>query len=278
MNSLPELETTRRDLEREVTGKRIKDVDVTVPKLVTRSGNRTKFAAALDGVKIETFDRLGLWLLARLDNGSTLAVHLGERAHLQRNANKDALEPKTVAVFTFTQGGQLRLIDPDGDAQMLVVPDEDLIDEIPELIGLGVDPVNEPMSWTNFAQILQGHELKLKALLLDDSVLIGLGDIYSDEILFHAGLRFDRMSNSLTTQEVRRFYRALVETMHDAIKYRGTTLEEGGYYDIFGQPGVFQDHLAVYGKHGELSPRSRRPIARSKYQKRWTYYCEQSQV
>lgn len=279
MNQLPEIETTRRDLEREVAGKRIKEVDVSVPKVVARSGNRTRFAEAMDGVKIETFDRLGLWLLARLDNGSTLAMNLGARAQLRKAANKDELEPKTAAVLAFTQGGQLRLVDPDGEAEFIVVPDDELIDTIPELVGLGVDPVTEPMSWTDFAQILMSHDMKLKALLTDDSVIVGLGDLYSDEILFHAGLRYDRESNTLSTQEIRRFYRALVETMHDGIKYRGTTLADGeGYRDLFGEPGNFGEHVAVYGKHGELSPRSRRPIVRSKFQKRWTYYCDQSQV
>lgn len=278
MNELPEIETTRRDLERDITGRKVKTVEVSVAKIVGRSGNRTRFADALDGVKIETIDRLGLWLLARLDNGATLAINLGREAQLRRHANRDKTEPKTVAVITFTQGGQLRVVDPLTETEMLVVPDEELIDAIPELVGLGHDPVTEPMSWTDFAHVLMSHELKLKSLLLDQSIIVGLGDVYSDEILFHAGVRYDRVSNTLSMQEIRRFYRALVETMHDAIKYRGTTLEDEGYTDVFGESGSYQEHLAVYGKHGELSPRSRRPIARTKFAKRWTYYCEQSQV
>jgi len=122
------------------------------------------------------------------------------------------------------------------------------------------------------------HDGKLKTLLCDNSVIVGLGDIYSDEILFEASLRYDRTGSSLNTQEVRRFFRSVVQVLNDAVKYRGTTIESSPFVDPAGNPGVFQDHLQVYGKHGELSPRSRQPLVRSKFAGRWTYYCEQSQV
>jgi len=116
--------------------------------------------------------------------------------------------------------------------------------------------------------------MELKALLTDDSVIVGLGDIYSDEVLFHAGLLYDRGSATLSTQEVRRLYRALSETVHDAIKYRGTSIESRPFVDVYGEPGDFGIHLAVYGRAGELSPRSRAPIQRVKLKGRWVYYCD----
>jgi len=93
-------------------------------------------------------------------------------------------------------------------------------------------------------------------------------------VLFDAGLRFDRESNTLSTQEVRRLYRSLVETLHNVIKYRGTTLEDRPWVDVFGEPGLFDQHLQIYGKDGELSPRSRTPIQRVKFNGGWTYFCE----
>ena len=134
------------------------------------------------------------------------------------------------------------------------------------------------MSWTDFGRHLHSHETKLRTLIMDESFLVGIGPMYADEILFHAGLRYDRLSNSLSTQEMRRLYRSLVETLHDAVKYRGSTVEGSHYVDVFGEPGSYQDHHAVFQKEGDLSPRSRRPIVRSKFNKEWTYYCDQSQV
>jgi hypothetical protein len=92
------------------------------------------------------------------------------------------------------------------------------------------------VSWTLFAEMLRGQKVKLKAFLLDQTVLAGLGDLYVDEILFAAGLRPDRIAGSLTTQEIRRLYRSLVETLHDAIKYRGTSLDDDTYVDLHGKP------------------------------------------
>ena len=112
-------------------------------------------------------------------------------------------------VITFTQHGQLRLLDAEGTAQMFVVDTEALADELPDLDGLGLDPVEEPVSWTAFGQGLLRHQTKLKTLLTDPSFVVGIGDIYADEILFHAGLRHDRLSDSLSAQEIRRLHRAL---------------------------------------------------------------------
>ena len=143
---------------------------------------------------------------------------------------------------------------------------------------MGMDPLAKPMAWTDFGRKILAHDGKLKTLLCDESVIVGLGDIYSDEILFEASLRYDRTGSSLNTQEVRRFFRSVVTVLNDAVKYRGTTIESSPFVDPAGNDGSFQDHLQVYGKHGELSPRSRQPLVRSKFAGRWTYYCDQSQV
>ncbi len=278
MTELPEVETIHRDLEREVVGKRVKTVDIHLVKAVARSGNKTKFAAALDGAKITVVDRRGLWLLATLDNDVTLVIHLGQKGRLLRTANKAPLDKKTIVVIGFTQSGQLRLVDESSTAQIFTVPTADLDEKVPELGELGLDPIEQPISWVRFGEMLLTHRLKLKALLTDDAIITGIGDVYSDEILFNAGLRYDRLSDSLSTQEYRRFYRSLVETLHDAVKYRGSTLDDNGYVDLFGKPGSYQDHHNVYRKDGELSPRSRRPIVKAKFGKGWTYYCDQSQV
>ena len=276
---LPEAEIVRRELDRDVVGKKIKDVDVAVAKVVKRSGNRTTITNALTGLKLTGLERLGTHLVFDLESDQRLVMALSPTTSVRRNANKDKEEPDTVVTITFTQTGQLRLIDPKNAVEMFLVPaDEPLEDTVPEIAEMGMDPLARPMAWTDFAREILQLDGKLKTVLCDDSIIVGIGDIYSDEILFEASLRYDRTGTSLNMQEVRRFFRSVVTVLNDAVKYRGTTIDSSPFVDPAGNPGSFQDHLQVYGKHGELSPRSRQPLVRSKFAGRWTYYCDQSQV
>jgi len=135
------------------------------------------------------------------------------------------------------------------------------------------------MSWTTFARVLQAHPMKLKAFLTDQSLLAGIGNIYADEILFAAGLRYDRMTDSLSSQEIRRLYRAVVETLHEAIRYGGSTLADEQYVDLHGRPGQFQEHHHVYNREHQPCRRCRRnPVLKTKFQGRATYYCGVCQV
>lgn len=273
---LPEVETLRRDLEREVVGKKVKSVELTSMAMAPRYRTRKAFTGALEGRKITGAKRVGLVLVLETDSDDLLVLRLGPSTRLHKAQPKDPVEPGTEVVVTFTQGGQLRIVDPGGDehGEVLLVPPDELADAVPELKGLGMDPIDEPMSWTRFGELLVARPTKLKSLLMDPSFVVGIGDVYSDEILFNAGLRYDRMSDSLSTQEIRRLYRALVEIVHDAVKYRGTSARDGGWLDLYGRPGEFDAHLAVYGREGELSPRSRTPIKKVKFNGRWTYYCD----
>ena len=152
------------------------------------------------------------------------------------------------------------------------MPTESVETAIPELVHLGFDPVEIPISWGLFGELLLRRPSNLKHFLTDQSIMAGIGELYADEILFSAGVRHDRRSETLSSQEVRRLYRAVVETLHDAIKYRGTSLPENGYVDLFGKPGEYQPQ--VYGRDGQRSPRSRNFIQKVKFEGRWTYFCD----
>lgn len=274
MRELPEVEVLRRDLEREIPNKKIKSVDVKSMAVLGRYNNRKAFTSQLDGAKFVSVSRKGLHLLLGLDEGRVLVVGLGEGGLLRKAAGKDPGIAEPEVAITFTQGGTLQFDDTTGTAEMFVVPEDGLATALPELEKLGADPLDEPMAWTAFAEVVLRRATKMKTLLTDPSVLAGIGDVYADEILFHAGLRHDRVSNTLSSQEVRRLYRAVVETLHDAVKYRGTSIGDAPFADLSGKPGDYQDHLAVYGREGMRSPRSRGPIQRVKFEGRWTYFCE----
>lgn len=278
MIELPEIETLRRDLDRECAGKRVKDVEVLIARAVGGTQQKNKLVKALDKAKVIAVTRMGMLIRIDFDSEKTLMIDLGTGGQLLRTANKDEVHKRTALIVGFTQHGQLRLVDMEADASASIHDTESILEDLPELGELGIDPIEEPMSWTDFGRHLHAHEVKLRTLLMDDTFVVGIGTMYADEILFHAGLRYDRLSNSLTTQEIRRLYRALVETLFDAVKYRGSSVEGSAYVDVYGEPGSYQEHHSVYQKEGELSPRSRRPIVRSKFNKEWTYYCDQSQV
>jgi formamidopyrimidine-DNA glycosylase len=277
MPELPEVETIRRELDREVVGKRIKSVEVKGLRSIRRHNTKKQFTSRLDGAKISGVERRGKYLVMKLDTGDLLVVHLRMSGQLLRLSGKDPLDKHDHVIITFTQAGQLRFRDPRTFGEMFVT-DPDELKTINEIADLGPDLVDTPISWTDFARMLLQKKTKLKALLMDQHFVAGIGNIYSDEILYQAGLRYDRVPATLSTQELRRLYRAIVETLHDAIKHRGTSLADEQYVDLKGRQGGYQEFLQVYGRDGEACRRCRTVIVKSKFAQRSTYYCEQCQV
>ena len=279
MPELPEVETIRRGLEREVVGKRIKSVDVTGLRSIRRHKNKKDFTSRLEGAKVKTVRRRGKYLLLALDTGEVLVAHLRMSGQLLRAQPKDPLLKHTHVVITFTQGGQLRFVDPRTFGEMfLTVPDQ-LSEELPELAELGFDPIDTPLAITEFARRLLGRrDLKLKAALMDQSFISGIGNIYSDEILWGAGLRWDRTPGTLSNMEIRRLFRSVVEILHEAVKHRGSTLSDQQYVDVLGRPGEYQNFHNVYDRAGQSCNRCRATITKEKFQGRSTFFCPSCQV
>ena len=280
MPELPEIETVRRGLERETVGRRVKTADVRNAKLVRRNGAKKNFASRVEGTKLKSVDRKGSLLVANLDSSDLLVFDLGDTGRLLRAAPKEPVDAGTELVVSFTQGGQLRLVDPDGASEAFVVDAGKLLDELPELADLGLDPVAGPVSWTVFAQsLVKRRGDKLKGLLMDQSFIVGLGDLYADEILYDAGLRADREVATLSTMEIRRLYRSLVEILHEATKHHGTSIEDTHpFVDIHGKAGSFQEELQVWGRVGEACRRCRGTVGKTKVAGRVTYACPSCQV
>jgi formamidopyrimidine-DNA glycosylase len=278
MAELPELETVRRELEKEAVGKRFKAPEVTGTKVTRHNGTKKVFQSRLEGAKVKSVDRKGRHLVANLDNSELLVIELGDSGRLEKVAPRSVAPKGTMVVFSFTQGGQIRLVDPSGAAQAFVVASDALTDEVAAIAAGGLDPVADAVSWTSFARVVLGRSVKLKALLMDPEVVAAIGPIYSDEILWESGLRHDRISSELSSQEIRRLFRALVETLHEAVKHRGTSVDEFPFVDLYGKPGDYQDELKVYAREGEPCRRCRAPIAKARFANRPLYFCEACQV
>jgi len=278
MAELPELETVRRELEKESVGKRFKLPEVTGTKVVRHHGNKKAFQTRVEGAKVKSVDRKGRHLVANLDNGELLVIDLGDIGRLEKVAPRSTPPKGTSVVLAFTQGGQIRLVDPSGAAEVMAVSSDALAEEVPAAAAGGLDPVADAVSWTSFARVILARSVKLKTLLMDPEVVAAIGPVYSDEILWEAGLRYDRISSELSSQEIRRLFRALVETLHEAVKHRGTTLDDVPFVDLYGKPGDYQSELKVYGREGEPCRRCRAPVQKARLGKQTVFYCASCQV
>jgi formamidopyrimidine-DNA glycosylase len=280
MPALVEIEVIRRDLEREVVGRRIKDVDVTsarnAMKVIPKHGRRKEFQELLDGAKFEKVDRAGRRLLLTLDNGKVMMIHLGRSGALVKTSASGSIETHTHIVITFTIGGQLRLIDP-GPTSEVFVGTEDEVKDLGYTTVEGIDPLEQQVTWHHFSSMLEERQQPMKDLLMDEKFIVGLGHLYSDEILWASALRYDRGSDKLSSQDVRRLYRALIETMQESLKARGTSWGSHAFTDLTGTPGQYQLELKVFEREGEACKRCRHEITKEKYEKDFTYFCPQCQ-
>ena len=281
MLELPEVEVLRKDLEKEVVGKRVKDVTVQTAGLVRPlHRNRPEFVKALEGRKLEAVRRRGQLLFLDLDENQTWIIDAGEGGSLHRETANEPPGPDTHLVVTFTIGGALHLSEPGPDltSRTGVVPTGEAL----EAAGVSpdaLDPLDDNPTWMEFGRFLHASGRQLKLVLTDPSLILGIGPVYSDEILWEAGLRHDRASDSLSTQEVRRLYRAAQEVIHTAMKQRGSSLDEVEADSAVGQEGEPAEHLRVYGRAGQPCVRCRKPILRTRVKKGvYTYHCEQCMI
>jgi formamidopyrimidine-DNA glycosylase len=277
---LPEVEVMRRDLEKDVVGRKVLEAEVrpsrNAMRIVRRHGKRKEFTDRVVGRKFTKVERRGKYALMHLDNGDVLVVHFGMSGQFVRGNKRQPLPPHTHVVLTFQQGGDLRFVDPRTFGEMFVTATDEL-GKVKELQHIAIDPLDHVFTWNAFGAALANRAAKMKQLLMDQKFISGLGNIYSDEVLFGAGLRYDRMSDSLSSQEVRRLYRAMQEVLQDAIRFRGTTLDDEAYVDLFGKPGEFQNELKVYARTGLPCRRCRTPIQAVKISGRNSYFCPQCQ-
>jgi formamidopyrimidine-DNA glycosylase len=279
MPELPEIEVIRRDLEKEIVGRRVKEVEVrpgsNAMKVISRHGRRKDFQDLLVGAKVERIDRRGISLLLELDSQKMLVFELGPTGQLLKTSASDEIATHTHIVIAFTIGGHLRFSDPSKEGEVYVLPNEEVAAATDT--GTAIDPLEQPLAWHHFSALLEERKTPLKELLMDPGFIVGLGEVYSDEILFAAGLRHDHPSNKLSSQDVRRLYRALMEILQEAVKLRGTSHGDQPFTDLQGDLGQYQIELKVYDREGEFCRRCRNDIVKESYRGSYTYFCPQCQ-
>jgi formamidopyrimidine-DNA glycosylase len=182
-----------------------------------------------------------------------LMVHLRMSGRLLVADAGTARPPHTHVVMHLSgvPAQELWFIDPRTFGEMVVFDPSNLAAEMPDLARLGVDPITDGLTKAQLSNILRGRRRQLKALLMDQHVLAGVGNIYCDESLHLAKLRPDRISDTLTTREIGRLHDAVLSVLTLAIEAGGSTLADTQYVDIEGQGGWFQVHHRVYDRSGQ---------------------------
>jgi len=269
---LPEVEVVRRGLVQEVAGREVTSVVVTGARTVRRQPVET-LVARLRGARLGAAGRIGKFLLVPLDDGTeTLIIHLRMSGQLLLCAPERALAKHTHAVLRLSDGRELRFVDPRTFGELFVAPAP-----VAALAHLGPDPLSPSWSASVLRKGLAGRTGRLKLLLMDQRFVAGIGNIYSDEALFEARLRFDRPAGSLSDDEVGRLHRAVRRTLREAVTHRGSSLRDAQYVDLFGAPGDYQNRHRVYGREGQPCPRCGGPVRRISLGGRSTFLCERCQ-
>src|SRR5947208_13040625 len=166
MPELPEVETIRRDVDKEFVNKRIKKVEVTNARSIRRHTTAEEFVARTEGRKLAGTRRRGKYLLLKLDSSEVIVVHRGMSGQLLRANPKDPIGKHTHVVLAFAGAAQLRFVDPRTFGELFVTAPERLEEEVPELAHLGFDPIDQQMAWTRFGDLLAARKTKLKPLLM----------------------------------------------------------------------------------------------------------------
>jgi formamidopyrimidine-DNA glycosylase len=274
---LPEVETVRRDLHAAFTGRRIDLVTVEGTRTLRRHLDPGGVPVRLRGQRLLGADRRGKYLLLDLDGGDVVVIHLGMSGQLLTAAPDAPAARHTHLVVRWDEGPDLRFVDPRTFGEVFVTErGEDGL--VPELAHLGFDPVSDAIGWRELGRRLAARGTKIKPLLMDQGFIAGIGNIYSDEILWTAKVRHNRPANELAPREVRAIDRATVAILGDAIEARGSSLSDEQYRDLMGQAGSYQEHHRVYGREGSPCERCGRPIVRLKAYGRSTWYCPHCQV
>lgn len=275
MPELPEVETVALTLRPQLAGSRVRRVAVLHPDAVAGLSPED-FTRALAGARFEDVSRRGKYLLfsIRPAGGEPLRLvfHLRMTGRLVCVPAAEEAPKHTHLRFELDDGRELRFVDSRRFGRAYLLPHAD---PPKGLLGLGPEPLAARFRRTDFAAMLAGRRRQIKALLLDQSFLAGLGNIYADEALFRAGVDPKRRACDLTARETSRLFRSVRAVLREAIAAGGTTIRD--YVDGRGREGEFAARLRVYGREGRPCPLCGATIERHVVAGRSTYVCPRCQ-
>lgn len=271
MPELPEVETVRKWLEQLVVGKTIQSVDIFWSRIV--ENDNKQFCDALVGQMIKNIERRGKFLIFKLSD-SDLISHLRMEGKYEYFEKNEPLEKHTHVVFHFTDESELRYLDVRKFGRMsLVRKDEALLEK--NLRVLGPEPTAEEFLLRDFRCEIKEKHKAIKPLLLEQKLVVGLGNIYVDETLWQAKIHPERLSDSLKPKEITLLHETIIDVLGRAVEAGGSTIRT--YINALGEAGKFQQELKVYGKTGAPCERCGTPIVKIKVAQRGTHFCPKCQ-
>ncbi len=275
MPELPEVETIVRGLRRVLIGREISDVEVRLQKTVL--GSKEVFISSLQGRKIVGAERRGKFILLHLSDGRVLVIHLGMTGRLLFFSGTEPLEKHTHVFFRFASArargpAQLHFVDQRQFGRMSV-GGPGMGGGLDRLSRLGPEPLD--ISSDAFIRRARTRHREIKPLLLDQTFLAGVGNIYADEALYRARIHPRRRADSLSPGELLQLHRSLRRILKSAIRAGGTSVRN--YVDAKGSSGAFQKRLRVYGRKGKPCPACGIPLVREWIGGRGTFFCPRCQ-
>lgn len=274
MPELPEVETIRRTLAQLVLGKEINEVTVLWPNIIKKPEPVEQFQDALIGQTIQGIDRRGKFLLFILDD-YVLVSHLRMEGKYAVYAKEEPYDKHTHVVFSFIDGHELRYRDVRKFGTMHLFAKGQEQESLP-LVDLGPEPLSVDFTVDYLRERLAKTSRKIKPVLLDQQVVVGIGNIYVDESLFRAGIHPERTASSLTALEIKNLQQEIVTTLAEAVEKGGSTIRS--YVNSQGEMGMFQLELLVYGRKGEPCKNCGTPLEKFVVGGRGTHICPACQV
>lgn len=273
MPELPEVETIRRGLEKEIKGLTILSVETNTPKMV-QGTSLEDLKKNIKWKKIISVGRKGKIIVIKLNNNFNLIFHLKISGRLLIRNRNEKEDEYTRVIFKLSKGRELRFSDLRKFGWVRFLSDKEL-ESSPNIKELGPDPVKSDFTFNKFSEIIKKRRGGVKKFLMDQKNIAGIGNIYANEILFKARIHPERKIENLNPKENLAIYKAIKSILKKAILLRGTSVDN--YVDAFGKEGNFERELKIYGKKGKPCIKCRGSVARIVVGGRGTFFCPSCQ-
>lgn len=270
MPELPEVETIKRQLHKELVGAKIKEVQVINGKKINVS--RREFVRALEGAKVIGVNRRAKMLLINFDNGWSAVIHLIMTGRLLIKSVSDKVGPHTFVIFTLSTSKKLFWEDVRKFGYLKLIKTNKLEDFF-HTLGIGPEPLQASFTAKTLTDCLKRFSSKkIKPLLLEQRCLAGIGNIYAAEILAYAGVHPERRVKEVPAAKINKMHTGMKKILTEAILRRGSSADD--YVDAYGESGEFVPKLKVYGREGEKCFYCKKGIIKKfSLAGRGTYFC-----
>lgn len=274
MPELPEVQTIVNQLQEKIVGKKIKTVKVNLPKLI--QGIKPKeFEKKIIGAKIKKISRRAKLLIIQLSNNYSLIIHLKLTGRILFKKKLSEEDKKSHLIYEFNDGTFLCHQDFRQFGWVKLMKTQDLENYF-EKEGFGPEPLEKDFTLEKFKELLKTKpRQKIKPLLMDQTFITGIGNVYAQESCWGAKILPTRIVKTLTEKEISDLYHYLIKILKEAIKYRGSSVD--AYVDVEGKAGDYVSHLKVYNREGEKCFRCGGKIKKITLAGRGTYFCPSCQ-